>query len=90
MTNDTQTSLLTFPCHFTLKVFGNYTPTFEQMVLDLVQKHVPATTAQDIVLRNSKKGTYCALSITVFVDSQVQLDATYQELSSNKAILMTL
>lgn len=90
MTNPSNPPLLTFPCHFTLKVFGNVTTTFEQTVLKLVQKHVPETTSEHIQCRNSQKGNYCSLSITVFVHSQAQLDALYQELSHTPSILMTL
>lgn len=87
--NDKPESLLKFPCDFTIKVFGTNTEDFESIVKDLIAKHLGSKMI-DIKPRQSENGKYLALSVTLPVESQVQLDAIYQELSGSKSILMVL
>ncbi len=88
--NPTNQSLLTFPCDFTIKVFGIASEEFEATVLTIVHKHVPNLSDRAIQSRPSEHGKYCALTITVHVESKEQLDQIYQDLSANKQILMAL
>lgn len=83
-------SLLTFPCDFTIKVFGLASDEFEAAVLSLVHKHVPNLSDRAIQSRPSENGKYCALTITVHVDSKAQLDRIYQDLSAAKQVIMAL
>jgi uncharacterized protein len=83
-------SLLTFPCDFTLKIFGLHSDEFEANVLMLIHKHVPNFSDRAIQQRSSQKGKYCALSITIHVESREQLDNVYRELSSSPHVIMVL
>jgi putative lipoic acid-binding regulatory protein len=93
MTNDItpeNKSLLTFPCDFTLKVFGLRNDEFEGAVLMIIHKHLPDFVDRAIQVRPSKNGKYHALSITVHVSSQEQLDAIYTDLSASPHVVMVL
>ncbi len=81
---------LTFPCEFVIKVFGLTSDEFENNVLQLVRKHLPDLSGKAIQNRPSKDGKYLALSITVNVTNQAQLDAIYRELTSDPTVLMVL
>jgi uncharacterized protein len=83
-------SLLTFPCDFTIKVFGLGSDEFEDAVLMLVHKHVPNLSDRAIQSRPSENGKYRALSLTVHVESKEQLDAIYKDLSASPHVLMAL
>jgi putative lipoic acid-binding regulatory protein len=83
-------SLLKFPCDFTLKVFGLRSDEFEANVLMIVHKHVPNLSGRALQTRPSQQGKYCALSITVHVESKEQLDNLYRELSSSPHVIMVL
>jgi len=83
-------SLLTFPCDFTIKVFGLGTEEFEAAVLMIVHQHVPNFSDRMIQSHPSKQGKYLALSLTVHVDSKDQLDDIYRALSSSPHVLMAL
>lgn len=83
-------SLLTFPCDFTIKVFGLKSQEFEETVLMIIHKHIPSFSDTAIQSRESGKNKYVALSITVHVESKTQLDDIYRELSSSPQVLMTL
>ena len=86
----TDTSILTFPCDFTVKVMGKYNSLFEETVTRIVKNHFPAITDNAFSKRPSKDNNYLALSITVVATSKEQLDALYQELSSEPLVLMAL
>ncbi len=90
MTDTPAKTALTFPCDFVIKVFGLATETFLQEVLTLVRIHQPDLHEDAIAIRPSKDKKYLALSITVHVDSQAELDAIYRELTADPLILMAL
>ncbi len=89
MTKETE-SLITFPCHFTIKIFGAGSDTFKEAVLTILHQHVPDLSPDAIRSRHSENGKYLVLSVTLPVDSKKQLDAIYQALSSSPHVLMTL
>lgn len=86
----TDETLLTFPCDFTIKVFGIKSDEFETTVLGIIHKHVPNLSENSLQQRASANGKYNALSITVHVDSKAQLDDIYRDLSSSPVVLMAL
>jgi len=88
--NESENSLIQFPCDFTIKVFGLSNVEFEGAALSIIHKHAPNLSGRALQIRPSKNGKYLALSITVFVDSKEQLDNIYRELSSSPHILMVL
>jgi putative lipoic acid-binding regulatory protein len=90
MTEETKQSALTFPCEFVIKVFGIATDLFESQVLDIVHVHCPDLHASAMRSRPSKDGKYLALSITVHVESQKELDDIYYELTACPFVLMAL
>jgi len=83
-------TLLTFPCDFTIKVFGKVSDEFEAEVLMIIHKLVPNFSDTAIQTRNSETGKYTAFSITVHVDSKEQLDNIYYELSASPHVIMAL
>jgi putative lipoic acid-binding regulatory protein len=83
-------SLLKFPCDFTIKVFGLKSDEFESNVLMIIHKHAPNLSGRAIQCRPSQQEKYCALSITIHVESKEQLDAIYQDLSSSPHVIMAL
>lgn len=88
--DETQKSLLTFPCDFPIKVFGLGNDEFESAVLMIIRKHVPNLLEGAVQSRPSENGKYRALTITVHVTSKEQLDSLYQDLSSSPHVLMAL
>lgn len=83
-------TLLKFPTDFTLKIFGLKTEEFQATVLMIIHKHVPNLSDRAIAERPSQQGKYCALSVTVYVESKEQLDNIYRELSSSPQVIMVL
>ncbi len=81
---------LSFPCEFPIKVFGVATEQFVPNILTLIRKHSPDLPESAIISRPSKDGKYLALTITVPVESQKELDAIYLELTASPHVLMAL
>lgn len=86
----TEETLLTFPCDFTIKVFGTTSEKFEATVISIIRKHVPHFSEGAIQLRPSANGKYSAMSITIHAESKAQLDNIYQDLSSSSDVIMAL
>lgn len=84
------TSLMTFPCDFTIKVFGNDTPEFYATVLGIIHQHVSGFIEEKIQKRPSANGKYVSLNIEIHAESKEQLDRLYQDLSSCPLVLMAL
>jgi putative lipoic acid-binding regulatory protein len=89
-TTDPKPSALTFPCEFVIKVFGVATDLFENQILDIIRTHCPELHPSAVRSRPSKDGKYLALSITVHVESQKELDDIYYELTACPFVLMAL
>lgn len=85
-----QESLLKFPCMFSLKAMGLSVDDFDLLVVEIVNRHVPKLSEGAVKTRASKGGKYLSVTITFEASSKAQLDAIYQELSSNKRVLMSL
>jgi putative lipoic acid-binding regulatory protein len=85
-----KTTLLEFPCEFTIKIFGLASDEFEINALSIIHKHIPALAENAISSRPSKDGKYVALNVTMHVESKALLDEIYSELNANTHIIMTL
>lgn len=83
-------SLLTFPCEFVIKAFGNKNDAFEAAVITTINKHCRDVPENAFGFRPSKDGKYLAISVKIEAESQEQLDTIYRDLSANPNILMVL
>lgn len=90
MDDNTKDTLLTFPTDFTIKVIGKDDETFKATVLKLVRQHVESLPDDAVQYRESGKGNYKAMSITMHITSKEQLDSIYRALSSAPEVLMVL
>lgn len=85
-----QETLVKFPCDFMIKAMGKSNPEFLQTVLSIVQRHDSDFTADKIVERESKKGTFVSVTFHVHVENKPQLDAIYQNLTDSEHVLWSM
>lgn len=92
MANETPPTetLLTFPCDFTIKVFGLASDEFERTVLGIIVQQAPKLAESAIQSRLSTQGKYMALSVTIQAESKEQLDNIYRGLSASPQVIMAL
>ena len=72
-----------FPCDFPLKIMGQRSDDFAQLMLDIVLRHAPDFDPATVEMRPSSKGSYLGLTVTIRAVSREQLDALYRELTAH-------
>jgi len=82
--------LLKFPCEFTIKIFGEMAPDFEQIIYDLIKPYAPNLSSGAMQSRISENGKYLSISVTLFIESREQLDNIYIALTQSPKVLMAL
>ncbi len=81
---------MNFPCIFPVKVMGANQDDFERLVVEIIQKHATIATEEVVISRLSRNGRFLSLTVRIHAESQEQLDAIYEELSSHERVLMML
>jgi len=90
-TSDQQhNALMDYPCAFTIKTMGLAGSGFEEIALEIVQRHAPEVESSSIASKLSKTNKFVSLSITLTAKSKQQMDAIYQDLSNCEQVLMSL
>jgi uncharacterized protein len=85
-----KSTLIEFPCDFTLKIIGVSSDDFIERITTIVRKHFPETLAINIIPKHSEKGNYTAISATVYTHDKPSLDALYSDLTQLPDIKMVL
>ena len=83
-------SIIEFPCNFPIKVIGRSSTRLSELVLSIIRRHISDFLAESMCSKNSGKGNYMSVTITVRVSSKNILDAIYRDLSSNPEVIMVL
>jgi len=86
----TALELIDYPSRFPLKVVGNQSAEFEDIMLALIKARCPQAEHFEVSSRASKAGKYIALTITFTVQNQKQLENIYQDLYECEHVLMSL
>lgn len=90
MTDTSRDTLLQFPCEFPIKAFGLSDAGFPDKVREIVLRHADPATTDSVQCRQSQRGKYDAVTITITATSKAQLDAIYQELTACTDVIMAL
>jgi putative lipoic acid-binding regulatory protein len=85
-----RTTLIEFPCRFSIKIIGFSSTTFVSDITAIIKKHYPKTKASDIQEKRSKHNNYVSITATVKATNQETLDALYQELTHFPGVKMVL
>ena len=86
----TALELIDYPSRYPLKVFGNQSVDFEDIVLALIRARCLQAEHIEVSSRASKAGKYIALTITFTVQNQKQLENIYQDLYACEHVVMSL
>lgn len=81
---------LDYPARFPLKVFGNQSAQFEDIVLQLIKARCPQAEHIEVSQRQSRGGKYIALTLTFTVYNRQQLENIYQDLYDCEQVVMSL
>jgi len=83
-------TLIEFPCDFPIKVMGETREDFAEVIIALIQTHLPDFDAGRTEMRASSGGRYISLTCTVYVTSKPQLDELYRALTAHPMVRVVL
>jgi putative lipoic acid-binding regulatory protein len=85
-----ETSLITYPCAFPIKVMGAHVEGFVQAVVQVALQFDPGFDPATVQTRPSRAGNWLGVTITVTATSRAQLDELYRTLSSHPMVKVVL
>jgi putative lipoic acid-binding regulatory protein len=83
-------SLIEYPSAFPIKVMGPKVDGFVHAVTTIARQFDPGFDAATVELRDSSKGNYLGITITVTATSRAQLDDLYRALTSHPMVKVVL
>lgn len=89
-TDNNHESAIEYPCDFPIKAMGHARGNFELTVFEIVRRHAPDLTDDDVKSRFSSNGKYLSVTVSVRAQSKQQLDAIYMDLTACEHVLMAL
>ena len=79
-----------FPCAYPIKVLGNRCEEFRAVILAVFERHAPGFDSGTITTRDSRKGTFVAITVTITATGPVQLKALHQDLMATGLVKMVI
>lgn len=89
-TDPRKDSLITYPSSFPIKVMGAKVDGFVHAVTSIARQFDPGFDAATVELRDSSKGNYLGITITVTATSRQQLDDLYRALTAHPMVKVVL
>jgi hypothetical protein len=87
---NTQETLLEFPCDYAIKAMGLSSDELDLIVVNIVSKHVDNLAEDAVSTKESSGGKYTSISVKIRAISKEQLDDIYRELSGHHLIKYVL
>jgi putative lipoic acid-binding regulatory protein len=79
-----------FPCDYPIKVLGRSSEEYRGIILEVFERHAPGFDQQTIQVKDSAKGTFTSLTITITATGEKQLDALHQDLLATGHVKMVI
>ena len=79
-----------FPCKYPIKVLGEAHTDLNQHVIDVMNRHAPTITESDLSAKNSSKGKWQSITVTIIATGKPQLDAIFADLKTSAGVKMVL
>ena len=79
-----------FPCDYPVKIMGNKCEAFRTHVLTVMERHAPGFDVMKVTTRDSRKGTYQSLTVTITATGEDQLQAIFIDLKASSLVQMVL
>lgn len=79
-----------FPCDYPIKVMGVACDEFRSHVLAVMEQHAPGFERAQVVVRDSGKGRYQSMTVTITATGVAQLEAIFADLKLSKHVQLVL
>ena len=78
--NQSDPPRIEFPCDYPIKVIGDHAADAAARIIEVVRKHAPEVTPDQISSRPSREGNFQSIRITIVATGEEQLQALHAEL----------
>ena len=79
-----------FPCEYPIKVLGRACEAFQQTVMAIFRSHAEGFDVSGVVVKDSRKGTFQSITITIEAKSEEQLSLIHRELMDTGLVSMVI
>ena len=79
-----------FPCDYPIKVLGRSSDAFQDVIVEVFERHAPGFDQETILVKASSKGTFTSLTITITATGPDQLEALHQDLLATGHVQMVI
>jgi putative lipoic acid-binding regulatory protein len=79
-----------FPCDYPVKVVGKAGDELHTLVIAVMETHAPGFDQARITVRDSRKGNFQAITITITATGESQLQALFDDLKVSPLVHMVL
>ena len=90
MTTEQEPPKIEFPCDYPVKVLGRKVEEFEATVIAVFERHAPGFDQETISLRDSRRGNFVAITVTITATGPTQLRALHRDLMETGLVQMVL
>ncbi len=87
---DEEPPKIEFPCDYPVKILGRNVENFRALMTEVIERHAPGFDQDTISLRDSRKGTFVSLTVTIVATGPEQLEALHQDLRATGLVQMVL
>lgn len=88
--NDSKPPKIEFPCDYPIKVMGVTCAELRDHVMIVMERHAPGFDQQAVTIRDSKKGNYQSLTVTITATGEQQLKAIFVDLKTSSLVRLVL
>ena len=81
---------IVFPCAYPIKVLGRAESAFQPAVMTVFNQHAAGFSEHDVVVKDSRKGTFQSITVTIEAQSEDQLRLIHQDLMDTGLVSMVL
>lgn len=88
--NGEKTEGIEYPILFPIKVIGTSTPSYEELILEILRKHAPDVDDHEVVASKSKTKKYTSLTCTFSAKSREHLEEIYSALKASPLVSIVI
>lgn len=79
-----------FPCVYPIKVMGRSHPQLRSLVVEVMERHAPGFDQTSIAVKDSSKGAFQSITVTITATGISQLQAIFDDLKDHELVHMVL
>ena len=81
---------ITFPCEYPIKVLCRACEAFQPTVMAIFRSHAEGFDVSGVVVKDSRKGTFQSMTITIEAKSEEQLSLIHRDLMDTGLVSMVI